>query len=92
MGVGSFGITLLQGVILDVQHGAYGESLVKLKAKFIPKHKGHCPTLVGNFEVRLECNEGRGEKQIRQKPTKHAAVRSSTLLQILGKCKLTRYG
>jgi len=59
----SVGVTLLQGVILDVQHGADAQTLVKLWATVIPKHKGHCPALVSHFKVSLEYGNGGGEKQ-----------------------------
>lgn len=69
--VWSVWITLLQGVILEVQHCAYIQSLVKLWTKFVPKHKRHCSTLVSNFKVCLKYDkaysEKRGEKWSRNK-------------------------
>lgn len=53
---GAVRVTLLQGVILKVHDCANIQFLVKLWTKFIPKHKGHCPTLVSNFKVRLNNN------------------------------------
>lgn len=53
---GAVWVTLLQGVILKVHHCTNIQFLVKLWTKFIPKHKGHCPTLVSNFKVCLNNN------------------------------------
>lgn len=50
-------VTLLQGVILEEQHCSHIQSLVKLWTEFVPKHKGHCPTLVSNFKVCLIQNQ-----------------------------------
>lgn len=49
----SLGITLLQRVILDVQHAADVHPLVKLRTELVPKHERHRATLVSNFEISL---------------------------------------
>lgn len=53
----SVGITLLQRVILQVQHDADLHSLVKLRTELVPKHERHCAALVSNFKIRLKYNK-----------------------------------